>query len=41
MKLDRPTKEARMMAATRADLVEHVGGSPSQVHAALIERPPG
>ena len=36
--LDRRTREARMMAALRAELVAHVGGQPSAVQAALIER---
>lgn len=37
-KLDRRTREARLMAATRAALVAHVGGRPTAVQAALIEQ---
>ena len=38
LKLDGRTKEARLMAAARAELVQHVGGNPSSVQARLIER---
>jgi hypothetical protein len=37
-KLDQRTKEARLMRETRAELVAHVGGKPSAVQAAMIER---
>jgi hypothetical protein len=37
-KLDQRTKEARLMRETRAELVAHVGGNPSAVQAAMIER---
>ena len=37
-KLDQRTKEARLMRETRAALVAHVGGKPSAVQAAMIER---
>ena len=37
-KLDQRTKEARLMRETRAALVAHIGGKPSAVQAALIER---
>jgi hypothetical protein len=38
LKLDGRTKEARLMAATRAELTAHVGGRPSAVQRTLIER---
>jgi hypothetical protein len=37
-KLDQRTKEARLIRETRAALVAHVGGKPSAVQAAMIER---
>lgn len=37
-KLDRRTREARLMEEVRDELVKHVGGSPSATQAALIER---
>ena len=37
-KLDQRTREARILHDTREALTEHVGGSPSAVEAALIER---
>lgn len=37
-KLDGRTREARLMARTRQDLTEHVGGTPSATQRALIER---
>ena len=37
-KLDQRTKEARLLATTRAALTRHVGGSPSHVERAVIER---
>jgi hypothetical protein len=37
-KIDRRTKESRLMAAARDELTRHVGGSPSSVQKALIER---
>ena len=37
-KVDGRTREARLMARTRADLVAHCGGSPSATQRALIER---
>ena len=37
-KLDQRTKEARLMRETRAELVAHVGGRPSAVQSAMIER---
>ena len=37
-KLDRRTREARLMQPTRAALVAHVGGRPTAVQAALIEQ---
>jgi hypothetical protein len=37
-KLDQRTKEARLMRETRAELVAHVGGRPTAVQSALIER---
>jgi hypothetical protein len=37
-KIDGRTKESRLMAAARAELTRHVGGSPSHVQRVLIER---
>jgi len=37
-KLDGRTREAMLMRRTRAQLIEHVGGSPSAVELALIDR---
>jgi hypothetical protein len=37
-KIDRRTKESRLMAAARAELVRHVGGAPTSVQRTLIER---
>ncbi len=37
-KLDRRTKEARQLEATVAELVEHVGGTPTAPQARLIDR---
>jgi hypothetical protein len=37
-KLDQRTKEAALMRQTRAALTAHVGGQPSAVQVALIER---
>ena len=37
-KLDGRTREAALMRDTRARLIAHVGGSPSAVELALIER---
>jgi hypothetical protein len=37
-KLDQRTKEARLLRETRDALVEHIGGQPSAVQGALIER---
>lgn len=37
-KLDGRTREARLMQKVRAELVAHVGGSPSATQRALIER---
>ena len=37
-KLDRRTREARLLEATGAALVAHLGGSPSAVERALIDR---
>jgi hypothetical protein len=38
LSLDGRTKESRLMATVRAELRQHVGGSPSKVQEALIER---
>ena len=38
LKLDRRTREARMLATVRRDLTAHVGGKPSTTQRALIER---
>jgi hypothetical protein len=37
-KLDRRTKEARLVEQVRADLVAHVGGAPSTSQAMIIEQ---
>jgi hypothetical protein len=37
-KLDKRTKEARLLAARRAELIAHIGGEPSAVQKVLIER---
>jgi hypothetical protein len=37
-KIDGRTKESRLMAAARAELTRHVGGSPNSIQRALIER---
>jgi hypothetical protein len=37
-KLDGRTREAALMRRVRADLIQHVGGSPNAVQRALIER---
>ena len=37
-KLDRRTKEARLLEAARASLARHVGGSPNDIQRVLIER---
>jgi len=37
-KVDGRTKEARLMQAVRADLIAHLGGSPSAVQNRLIDR---
>jgi hypothetical protein len=37
-KLDRRTREAKLLVATRAELTAHVGGNPNPVQRALIER---
>jgi hypothetical protein len=37
-KLDGRTKEATLMRRVRAELIEHVGGNPSAIQRALIER---
>ncbi|MEA2911099.1 MAG: hypothetical protein QOJ15_3180 [Bradyrhizobium sp.] len=37
-KIDGRRREAKLMRETRADLVRHVGGSPSAVQRQLIER---
>lgn len=37
-KLDRRTREARLLQETRAALISHVGGQVSAIQAALIER---
>lgn len=38
LKLDRRTREARLLATIRRDLTAHVGGKPSTIQRALIER---
>jgi hypothetical protein len=37
-KLDRRTKEARLLETARASLTRHVGGAPNDVQRVLIER---
>lgn len=37
-KLDGRSREARLMTAVRADLIAHLGGSPSPVELRLIDR---
>ena len=37
-KLDRRTRQSRLMETTRAELTEHVGGKPSVTQRALIDR---
>jgi hypothetical protein len=37
-KLDQRTKQARLMRETHSELVRHVGGAPTAVQAAMIER---
>jgi hypothetical protein len=37
-KLDRRTRESRLLKAVRSDLTAHVGGKPSATQRALIER---
>jgi hypothetical protein len=37
-KLDGRRREAKLMAETRAELIEHIGGSPNAVQRRLIER---
>jgi hypothetical protein len=37
-KLDRRTREARLLAAKRAEFTAHIGGSPNAVQRTLIER---
>lgn len=37
-KLDKRTREARLLAEVRADLTAHVGGSPSATQRRMIER---
>ena len=37
-KMDGRTKEARLIKTTRAELTQHVGGSPSATQRALIDR---
>jgi hypothetical protein len=37
-KLDRRTREARLLCDARAELIRHVGGNPSAVQLALIEQ---
>lgn len=37
-KLDKRTREARLMCSTRAELMAHFGGKPSATQRALIER---
>jgi hypothetical protein len=38
LRLDGRTREAKIMAATRAELTVHIGGNPSSVQRTLIER---
>lgn len=37
-KLDQRTREARLLATVRADLIKHLGGAPSAVQLALVDR---
>jgi hypothetical protein len=37
-KLDRRTKEARLLEASRASLTRHVGGAPNDIQRVLIKR---
>jgi hypothetical protein len=37
-KIDRRTKESRLMQAARDELIAHVGGQPNSVQRTLIER---
>ena len=37
-KLDRRTKEARLLEAARASFTRHVGGAPNDIQRVLIER---
>jgi hypothetical protein len=37
-KLDRRTKEARMLEDARASLTRHIGGAPNDIERVLIER---
>jgi hypothetical protein len=37
-KIDGRTKESRLLAAARAELTRHVGGSPNSIQRTLIER---
>ena len=37
-KIDQRTREARLLAAARAELVAHVGGGPTSTQRTLIER---
>jgi hypothetical protein len=37
-KLDRRTREARLLATKRAELTRHVGGAPNDIQRVLIER---
>jgi hypothetical protein len=37
-KLDRRTKEARLLEEARASLTKHVGGAPNDIQKVLIER---
>jgi hypothetical protein len=38
VKVDGRTKEGALLATVRAELIEHVGGSPTAVQRAMIER---
>ncbi len=37
-KLDRRTREARLMEETRSRLIKHLGGTPTPVEAAIVDR---
>jgi hypothetical protein len=37
-KIDGRTKESRLLAAARAELIRHVGGAPNSIQRTLIER---